>query len=198
MEVKGKRLSTEPGGRECNRSPVCSLLGAVVFECCWWITGGGYYCSVPIFLALFCYCYGKEMLCPAILHELARNIKTNVTVLCREEKRSVLLILSYFATKIVLTVAYPKGEESNGTPLSLVMFTVIFICIFLAPYLLRIISSLLALLIRMVISVFYSAEISPSSRQEHWKPDLKFYHKVISTWKRSLSLLWALTYLTAI
>lgn len=170
------------GSRECIRLLTCSFLGAVFFECCWWSTGGGYYCSVPIFLALSCYCYGKQLLSLSIPGELASNIKTNVAALCRQEKRSILLILSYFATKVGLTIAHPKGEESNGTPLSLIVFTILFICIFLVPSLLKIVWSLL----KSVITCCTRSSPSSASLQEHQKSDLYFHHKSAFAWKKSV------------
>lgn len=115
-----------------------SLVGAVVFVCSWLCTGGGYCCSLPIFAACCFYCYRSD--CRALnqgaiakLAEVAGNVRENVKFLLREDKRSVLLILSYLAIKVFLVVFYPAVERSNGSPLSLVLFTVFFICIYLVP-----------------------------------------------------------------
>lgn len=155
-----------------------STLGAVFFECCWWSTGGGYCCSVPIFLALFSYCYGRGLVTSSILHTLARNIKVNAVFMCKEEKQSVLLILSYFSIKCGLTIAYPKGEKSNGSPLSLVLFTILFILIFLVP-------SIIGFLVRSVLS--RDEDVSASSVQQHWRPaGMRFYYEALYVWKRSI------------
>ena len=123
------------------RVAVWSITGVVVFECSWWMTGGGYRCAVPIFLALFCYCYGgKSMLTPSTL---AGNIRANAALMMKEDKKSALLMSSYFAIKFGFTFCYPEGEKSNGSPWSLIAFTVLFILIYLVPGLLSVFAALL-------------------------------------------------------
>lgn len=149
-----------------------SLLGTVFFECCWWSTGGGYSCSLPIFIALFCYCYGRELVRLSMLHIIANNIRMNFAFMCSKEKQSVLLILSYFAIKCGLTVIYPKGEKSNGSPLSLVIFTILFISIFLVPFLVKTLGR--------EAMLHCSSNVSPTSM--HWK----LWFKTLYAWKRSI------------
>ena len=158
-----------------------SILGAVFFECCWWSTGGGYSCALPISLALCCYCYGRELVKLSILHSMARNIKLNVAFMCSEEKRSVLLILSYFVIKCGLTVTYPKGEESNGSPLSLLVFTVLFIFIFLVPLLFEVVCFLVKTLGRKA-TLYCACDSEVSQTAMHWK----LCYKTLSMWKRSI------------
>lgn len=129
-----------------------SLVGAVVFVCSWWYTGGGYSCSIPVFTACCFYCYSSYgsssgKLGPiSELVKLTENVKNNVKFLLREDKRSVVLILSYLIIKVSLVLAYPAAEKSNGSPMSLILFTVIFICTYLVPpFFTAIISSLKAL-----------------------------------------------------
>ena len=122
---------------------VWSFVGAVVFVCSWWYTGGGYYCSLPIFALCFFYCYKYD--CSSrklevasskytrLARQLTGNIRKNMKFLLREDKRSMFLILSYLIVKGFLVVAYPAAESSNGSPLSLILFTAIFICIYLIP-----------------------------------------------------------------
>lgn len=74
------------------------------------------------------------MLTPRVV---AKNIKTNLKCLLSEEKGPVFLITSYFLVKFGLSVAHPRGEDSNGSPLSLIAFTVLFITVFAAPLVLR-------------------------------------------------------------
>lgn len=163
-----------------------SLLGAVVFELSWWKTGGGYPCSIPIFLALFCYCYGRELISPSILRVLARNIASNIAFMCREERKCLLLMASYFSIKSGLSVGYPKGEKSNGSPLSLIAFTILFISIFLVPLLLRTIT-------RMVCCCFACVKHSSTASSPHregprlnWKKNVKFYWKALNRWRKSI------------
>ena len=120
---------------------VWSLVGAVIFVCSWWFTGGGYYCSLPIFAACLFYCYSSGS-CSLRLgasgiikltQRLVRNTRKNVKFLFREDKRSVLLILFYLTIKVSLMAFFPATESSNGSPLSLILFTAVFISIYLLP-----------------------------------------------------------------
>ena len=156
-----------------------SLFGAVVFESAWWLTGGGYYCSLLIFLALMCYCYGRQM---ANLKLLAANTKSNLISLYREEKRSILLIVSYFCIKFGLLALYPQGERSNG---SLIIFTVLFIFIFLVPSILSGIKLYTTAALDRCKPV-----ISTSKRTSYqsWRSKLHSCLKVFTSWKRSILL----------
>ena len=163
------------------------LLGAVVFEFSWWETGGGYSCSIPIFLALFCYCYGRELISPSILRVLAGNIASNISFMFREEKQCVLLIVSYFSIKSGLRVCYPAGEKSNGSPLSLIIFTILFISIFLVPLLLR---TMIRTACYCFSCVRHSSTVSSPGPQLNWKINMKFYMKfywkALYRWRRSI------------
>ena len=61
------------------------------------------------------------------------NVKINVNHLLKEDKRVVILLLSYLLLKVLLQVTCPDLENSNGSPLSLVLFTVLFIAVYLLP-----------------------------------------------------------------
>ena len=107
--------------------------GFVFFTITWGCTDGGYYSAIPLFMFLAAYCYGMTVLKRAFCGILITNIKLNVAQLFQEEKRVVTLMVSYSLLKAVLRVIYPDLENSNGSPLSLVLFTVLFNVIFVLP-----------------------------------------------------------------
>ena len=107
--------------------------GFVFFTITWGCTDGGYYSSIPLFLFLAAYCYGTTVFKRTFCGILITNIKLNVAQLFQEEKRVVTLMISYSLLKALLRVIYPDLENSNGSPLSLVLFTVLFNIIFVLP-----------------------------------------------------------------
>ena len=107
--------------------------GFVFFTITWGCTDGGYCSSIPLFLFLFAYCYGTSVFDRTFCRVFVVNIKLNVVHLLREEKRVVVLMVSYSVLKALLQVIYPGLENSNGAPLSLILFTVLFNAIFLLP-----------------------------------------------------------------
>lgn len=157
-----------------------SLTGTVVFECAWWLTGGGYPCSLLVFMALMCYCCGRELV---NLKLLVSNTRTNIISICKEEKRSILLIALYFSVKFGLTALYPEGEQSNGSPLSLIIFTILFILIFLVPFLLKIIGMPLMFALKICKS---STETDTKRMSNSWRSTLNFCWSIATEWKRSI------------
>lgn len=107
--------------------------GFVFFTITWGCTDGGYHSSIPLFMFLAAYCYGTTVFKRTFCGTLIMNIKLNVTQLFQEEKRLVTLMISYSLLKALLRVIYPDLENSNGSPLSLVLFTVLFNVIFVLP-----------------------------------------------------------------
>ena len=116
---------------------VWSLVGAVVFACSWCYTGGGYLCSLPVFIACSLYCYSsdccrRKLRCNLTVSWLV-SVKENCKNILKEDKRCFALISGYFAVKLFLMLLYPAAEKSNGSPLSLIFFTVFFISIYVIP-----------------------------------------------------------------
>ena len=157
-----------------------SIIGALIFEWSWWITGGGYGCSVPIFLALFLHCYGRQLLSASIFRVLARNAKSNMQYVWKEERSSAVLMMLYFALKCGLMVVYPEGEMSNGSPLSLITFTVLFISIFLIQFLNKMLSS------GLPSSPTVRNKETVTTAPHSWKKTALFYVKAVGKWKASV------------
>lgn len=183
---RGNRQECQPS---CLQVAFCSVVGAAIFEWSWMQTGGGYHCSIPVFLALFSYCYGRQLLSPSIFRMLARNVCTNVRCMLKEEKLSVVLMVSYFSIKFGLAVLYPAGEKSNGSPISLIAFTVLFITIFLMPFMYRIICGLL-LRCRSLLNagkvVKASLTTSEKPKPFYSRETLLFYLRVLKKWRKSI------------
>ena len=123
------------------QSPLVTFLwtagGFVFFTITWGCTDGGYYSSIPLFLFLFSYCYGVAVFKRTFCGIFIKNVKLNVVHLFQEEKRVFALMISYSLLKILLQVIYPDMEDSNGAPLSLILFTVLFNIIFILPTILQ-------------------------------------------------------------
>ena len=119
-----------------------SIIGVIVFTFSWFVTGGGYVCSLPIFAACSLYCCTSGCLsncCWANLKEnlcsicLAASVRSNLKCILKEDKKVLVLIFGYFGAKSFLLFSYPTVEKSNGSPMSLILFTVLFISIYLVP-----------------------------------------------------------------
>ena len=123
--------------RQCSRQSLVIYLwtssGFVVFTIAWGCTDGGYHSSLPLFLFLFVYCYGATIFKRALCRTVVSNVKLNVSHLLKEDKQIVFVILSYLSLKVLLVVVYPNVENSNGAPLSLILFTVFFITTYMLP-----------------------------------------------------------------
>jgi len=148
-----------------------SVVGAVVFTFSWFVTGGGFVCSLPIFAACSLYCCTPGCLsscCWANLKEnicsicLATSLKRNLKWILKEDKKVVMLIFGYFSAKSFLLLFYPALESSNGSPLSLILFTVLFISIYLASPILAAIFRLLRSLCKGQVGIRLCGEKAAS------------------------------------
>lgn len=120
--------------RLSEREVVCwTLVAFLVFTVSWKATTGGYKCSLLLFTLLIAYVYHsrrwKTMKCVSLCH----NIKENINHIIQKDRQSLALLLMYAATKVGVHLYHPKLEDSNGSPLSLILFTVYFIVIFIIP-----------------------------------------------------------------
>ena len=124
------------------KSPLLTFLwtatGFVFFTITWGSTDGGYHSSIPLFLFLFVYCYGASVFKQAFCGIFIANIKSNIVHLFQEEKRVFALMTSYSLLKVLLQAITPDLENSNGSPLSLVLFTILFNVIFVLPAIIQI------------------------------------------------------------
>ena len=128
-EVKTQRRISE-------RVRVCgwTLIALTVFAVAWKLTSGGYKCSVLLFSSLSVYAYSRRPLQPGgIAKHLFYNVKNNIISIVEKERRPLTLMLAYVITKFGIHLFRPKLEKSNGSPLSLILFTVYFIVIFILP-----------------------------------------------------------------
>ena len=110
-----------------------TLVAFAVFTFAWKITNGGYRCSLLLFTFLFVYVCSKRGLQSLRISNIYHNIKENIVHIAQEERRSLALLLMYTATKAGIQLCLPSYEDSNGSPLSLILFTVYFIMMFVLP-----------------------------------------------------------------
>lgn len=120
-----------------------------VFLVSWTCTGGGYKCSIALCALLTIHCYSLTLLNPwKFCKEVGASLRLNVVHLLREEKRSAALIVVYWVAKVVLVIWLPTGEQSNGSPNSLIFFTILFVTLYIVPTLLPVLFCPCALLWR--------------------------------------------------
>ena len=122
-------------------SLVCwTLLAFIVFTVAWSITTGGYVCSFMLFPFILTYSmFDREMghlLQFTALNKvrcLLHSVQDNIIAVVKDERRPLALLTAFAVTKGGLHIFHPKSEDSNGSPLSLILFTVYFIVIFILP-----------------------------------------------------------------
>lgn len=110
------------------------FIGLLFFTLVWKFTIGGYCCSVLLFPLFLVYVYFSEKRYPLqFVKYLFSNIKDNIKYVLQMERKPLILLLAYVVTKVGLHLFHPKLERSNGSPMSLILFTVYFIMIFILP-----------------------------------------------------------------
>ena len=165
-----------------------TALGFVLFTITWGCTDGGYYSSIPLFCFFAAYCYGTNLLKRTFCGIFISNIKINIAQMFREEKSVVTLMLSYSFLKGLLQVIYPDLENSNGSPLSLVLFTVLFNVIFVLPT-----------IIQAVICVKrYICHRSYTQSANPLRKDMSASLSVFNKWRLSIVLTFCLFLITFI
>lgn len=175
------------------QSPLITLLwtaaGFVFFTITWGYTDGGYYSSIPLFLFLFAYCYGVSVFNRAFYRTFITNIKFNIVHLFQEEKRVFALMISYSLLKVLLQVIYPALENSNGSPLSLVLFTVLFNVIFVLPTIIQ----LIVCVKRCVLQRVYRQSVANPIRK-----NILSILTVLKKWRLSITFIFCLFLITFI
>ena len=165
-----------------------TALGFVLFTITWGCTDGGYYSSIPLFCFFAAYCYGTNLLKRTFCGIFISNIKINIAQMFREEKSVVTLMLSYSFLKGLFQVIYPDLENSNGSPLSLVLFTVLFNVIFVLPT-----------IIQAVICVKrYICHRSYTQSANPLRKDMSASLSVFNKWRLSIVLTFCLFLITFI
>ena len=112
------------------------FVGLLYFTLSWKYTIGGYLCSALLFplLLVYTYYYSFDKCHPfQFVIYVFSNIKDNIRYILQMERKPLILLLAYTVTKVILYLFYPKLERSNGTPMSLILFTVYFIAIYIFP-----------------------------------------------------------------
>lgn len=110
-----------------------SAAGFASFTVSWKYTHGGYTCCLPLLVFLVLYCYRSQLMNINIGKTVVSEVKSNMFRLVHHEKRGTALIVVYWLVKVSLSIWYPKGEGSNGSPFSLIFFTILFIALYIAP-----------------------------------------------------------------
>ena len=111
------------------------FIGLLYFILAWKYTTGGYLCSALLFPLLLVHTYYSSGKCHPfqIFKYLFSNIMDNIRYILQMERKPLVLLLAYTGTKVALHLFYPKLERSNGTPMSLILFTIYFIAIYIFP-----------------------------------------------------------------
>ena len=99
----------------------------------WSYTGGGYRCSIPLALVMLAYTATNRSQSGISTMTLSKFCKGKVNNLIQVEKRSIILLTSYWIFVGVVSFWFPYLEGSNGSPHSLIFFTVVFIALYIAP-----------------------------------------------------------------
>ena len=137
-------------------------LSVVVFVTSWSYTSGGYPCSIPLSLLLLVYQAShliyevRDSPQSELLAGVKSLCKRWATDLIQRDTRSLVLLASYWSFLVVVTLWFPHLEQSNGSPYSLIFFTVAFIFIFIAPTLVGLLVLLLAMLLKWEQGLAYS------------------------------------------
>ncbi len=119
--------------RQCVISEqVIVLFGLLYFTSVWKYTLGGYLCALLLFpLVLTCsYFSGDDRTLLKFVKNSLSSVKENLIFMFQMQKKRVFLFVAYAGTKVMLVSFYPKLESSNGSPVSLILFTIYFITIF--------------------------------------------------------------------
>lgn len=169
-----------------------SAAGFAVFTVSWKWTNGGYACCIPLLVLLLLYSYWSQLLNIHIFKTVFSEVKSNVSHLLRHEKRNTAFIVIYWLVKVALSTWYPEVEKSNGTPYSLVFFTVFFITLYIAP-------TVISTLVNMCISWLRkcsSCNTLPRLRMN--KKVFQSFFGSVGRWNRSIVLILCLVVLTYI
>ena len=165
-----------------------------VFTLSWAYTNGGYECCVPICVLIIFYCYHSHIFNPRALGKaLITTIRYNILHLFKNDKRSVTLIVIYWLFKIAMVVLYPQGEQSNGSPYSLVFFTVLFLALYIVPTMVHPITYICSSSLQFLKS-FYSSRKAYSWSK---RPFQRLLHQGWR-WRRSIVIIATLVVLTYI
>ena len=111
------------------------VISVLIFTVSWTYTYGGYLCSIPLALLLLAYTAthsSNESRC-GLMRSLKAHCKEKAVELYQTEKRSLVLLISYWMFMVTIVLWFPRLEESNGSPYSLIFFTVAFIFLYIVP-----------------------------------------------------------------
>ena len=108
-------------------------VSVVVFLISWTYTDGGYLCSLPLVALMLAYaticCECQE----GVIATAVSLTKEKVSDLLKDDKRSMMLLVSYWGFDIIVSYWFPYMEQSNGSPYSLIFFSVSFVSLFILP-----------------------------------------------------------------
>ena len=129
------------------------IVGSViVFTLSWKYIGGGYLCSVPLTLLLLVYTVTQFESKADAIATLRKWWKEKLTV---PEKRPLILVTLYWSFRIVVSLWYPYMESSNGSPYSLIFFSIVFCILYIAPTILGLLVLPLSTLLKWEDGIFY-------------------------------------------
>lgn len=135
------------------------IISVLVFTVSWTYTYGGYLCSIPIALLLLAYVATHQSNKPIAKESLMSTLKTHckekAVELFQTDWRSLVLLVSYWMFVVTLLIWYPRLEESNGSPYSLIFFTITFIFLYIVPTLVWLFMLPLSVLLQWETGVFH-------------------------------------------
>jgi len=94
-----------------------------------YVTGGGFICSVPLFVCLLCLLYWSDNVKTSGEGVIRSTILANFRWIWSSDKRLVILVLVFGTYRVLMTVHNPSLETRKGGAYSLILFTAL-ICIF--------------------------------------------------------------------
>jgi len=96
-------------------------------------TGGGFICSVPLFICLLCLLYWSDNIKAGGESVIRSTILTNFKWIWSSDKRLVILVLVFGTYRVLMTVHNPSLETRKGGAYSLILFTALICLLYVLP-----------------------------------------------------------------
>lgn len=109
------------------------VVSIVIFTIAWSYTSGGYLCSVPLTLLLLLYTITHSESKGNILIIVQSLFTEKISELLQADKRPFILLTSYWSFLAFVSFWYPYMESSNGSPYSLIFFSIVFCVLYIVP-----------------------------------------------------------------
>ncbi|XP_065902054.1 uncharacterized protein [Dysidea avara] len=105
----------------------------VVFMVSLYFIGGGFICSVPLFVCLLCLLYWSDNIKAGGEGVIRSTILTNFRWIWSSDKRLVILVLVFGTYRVLMTIHNPSLETRKGGAYSLILFTALICLLYVLP-----------------------------------------------------------------